>query len=83
MILIFPYLFVVTLCTRFFHRLEPEKLLLNQVRFREYYSIYNNNNNINNNNIITRKITIMIITIEMIIIENSIFIVIYRVKYII
>ena len=85
MILIFPYLFVVTLCTRFFHRLEPEKLLLNQVRFREYYSIYNNN--INNNNIITRKITIMImimiITIEMIIIENSIFIVIYRVKYII
>ena len=28
-------------------------------------------------------ITIMIITIEMIIIENSIFIVIYRVKYII
>ena len=83
MILIFLYLFVVTLCTRFFHRLEPEKLLLNQVRFREYYSIYNNNNNNNNNNIITRKITIMIITIEMIIIENSIFIVIYRVKYII
>ena len=67
------------MCTRFFHRLEPEKLLLNQVRFREYYSIYNNNNN----NIITRMITIMIITIEMIIIENSIFIVIYRVKYII
>ena len=84
MILIFLYLFVVTLCTRFFHRLEPEKLLLNQVRFEEYYSIYNNNNNNNNNNnIITRKITIMIITIEMIIIENSIFIVIYRVKYII
>ena len=68
------------MCTRFFHRLEPEKLLLNQVRFREYYSIYNNNNY---NNIITKMITIMIITIEMIIIENSIFIVIYRVKYII
>ena len=68
------------MCTRFFHRLEPEKLLLNQVRFREYYSIYDNNNN---NNIITRMITIMIITIEMIIIENFIFIVIYRVKYII